>query len=115
MRRVEINPRFVVFTGFFVLLLAYSLYQARFVILGPHINIEYPQDGDLVDSKVFSATGHAENIAYISLNDRPIYIDEHGNFDEKIVAHIGLSTMSIKARDRFGRETEKIVRVVYKE
>lgn len=113
MRSIEINPRLGLFILFAITLIAYSLFQARFIILGPRISIESPRDGQSVDSAVVNMVGRADNIAYISINDRPIFVDEKGNFNEKLIAQAGLSILTVRARDRFGRETEKAIRVVY--
>ncbi len=98
---------------FFVLLVLYILFQARFLILGPVITIDSPRDGDHVSSNVIIVKGKAQNISYISMNDRPIYIDSNGNWSEKFIAPEGLSIIKLSAKDRFGRETEKILRIVY--
>lgn len=99
---------------FFLLLILYTLFQARFLILGPVINIESPHDGELVDQSVIMIKGTAQNIAYISLNDRPIFIDSKGNWNERYALSPGLSVITLRAKDRFGRETEKTLRLVYK-
>lgn len=113
MRKIDITYRTALIALFFLSIILYSLFQARFMILGPRVSIHYPRDGERIDSAVLTMEGHADNIAYISLNDRPIFIDEKGDFKEKLIAEAGLSILTVRARDRFGRETEKSVRVVY--
>jgi hypothetical protein len=56
--------------------------------------------------------GQAANVAYLSLNGRQIFTDEAGAWSEKLVARKGLSIMSVRGKDRLGRETEKQIRVV---
>lgn len=113
MRKIEMTSRTGLILLFFAVLTGYSLFQARFMILGPRVTVIYPQDGTTVDSALVVMKGHADNIAYISLNDRPIFVDENGDFNEKLIAEAGLSILTVRARDRFGRETQKAVRVVY--
>lgn len=113
MKHLDINPKQGLFLILFLLLAAYSLFQARFIILGPSIRVTYPMDGARVEAPVYTLTGVAKNVAYISLNDRPIYLSEKGEFNEKLIAPSGLSIITIRARDRFGRQTEKSIRVVY--
>ena len=96
---------------FFALLGAYVLFQARFIILGPEISIQSPRDGATVPAGLLTLTGTARNIAFISLDDRPIFIDQHGNWSEKLLVPAGLSIMTIKASDRFGRETTKTLEI----
>ncbi len=97
----------------FILLGLYALFQARFIILGPSIYIDSHKDGSLVTENVIILSGRAKNIAYISLNDRPIFIDSKGNWNEKYVVPSGLSVITLRAKDRFGRETEKKLSLVY--
>ena len=113
MSYIEFTPRKILFLVLFLLLGSYSLFQARFLILGPNISIISPKDGARIDSPVVLVEGVAKNIAYISLDDRPIFIDPKGNFSEKLIAPSGLSIITMRARDRFGRQTEKTIRVVY--
>jgi len=114
MRKIsELGSRFWVFFSLFILLVLYSLFQARFLILGPNIRITSPLDGARVESPVVELLGVASNISYISVNDRPIFVNEKGDFDEKLIVPVGLSIITMKAKDRFGRETEKVTRVVY--
>ncbi|MDB5266866.1 MAG: seg [Parcubacteria group bacterium] len=111
--RIEFTPKHIFFGFLFVLLVAYTLFQARFLILGPHLRVDTPIDGATTPTPVVRITGNAQNIAYISLNDRPIFIDAKGNFSEKLIAAPGLDIITLRARDRFGRSTEKEIRVVY--
>jgi hypothetical protein len=113
MRKIEFTPRLGIVIFFFLLLIAYSLFQARFIILGPHISVSSPLDGERVSSPIITIRGNTKNIAYISLNDRPIFINEKGNFEEKLIATPGVDIITIRARDRFGRSTEKQISVVY--
>lgn len=113
MKIPEISPRRIFFSFLFIFLICYSIFQARFKILGPQIEITSPSDGALVSTSVIEITGRAKNIAYISLNDHPIFVDELGNFKEKRVVSKGQSIATIKAKDRYGRETERKIRIVY--
>jgi len=97
---------------FFVLLVVYALFQGRFVILGPQIQIDTPKDNAILTSNVLVVSGRAENVAYLSLDGRQIYTDKDGNWSEKLIAPLGISILELRARDRFGREIEKTIRVV---
>jgi hypothetical protein len=101
--------------GFLIIIALYALFQARFIILGPTLSLISPLDGYVASSSLITVVGRARNATFISLDDRPIFLDEHGNFKETILAPKGLSTIIVKARDRFGRETEKTLRIVVNE
>lgn len=100
---------------FLGLIALYAFFQARYLILGPRITILSPLNGSTVDSSLVLVEGIAKNVTYISMNDRPIFLDEKGRFEEKFLAYPGSSTIIIKARDRFGRETERITKIVLTE
>lgn len=81
----------------------YIAFQARFLIAGPSITLlqELPvaQAGEVV-----MIEGIAKNIVAITLNDRPIFINEDGRFVEPLILENGYSIMTLRARDRYGRE-----------
>jgi len=111
---VDIKPKYGLLIIVFVLLTAYSLYQARILLTGPRIQIDNPKDGQTVEDPLVIVEGQSKNIAWISLNDRQIFTDENGKWSEKLLVSPGLSIMTVKARDRFGRKTEKNVKIVLK-
>lgn len=112
--KIDIKPKYGFLAILFLLLIVYSLYQARFLILGPQIWIESHKDGEVVTDPQIALGGRAKNVSWISLNDRQIFTDEKGYWSEKLIVSSGTSIMTLKARDRFGRETAKSVMVVLK-
>ncbi len=110
----DIQLRHAVFIIISILLIVYSLYQARALLVGPQVWIESPQDGETVENPLVVIAGQAKNVAWISLNDRQIFTDENGRWSEKLVVSKGISIMTVRARDRFGRETEERVRIILK-
>ena len=92
----------------------YSYYRTKDFIEGPVVTINYPSDGETIYSPVVEITGTAKNISYITLDDRQIYTDESGNFSEKLLLYPGYNIISIKVRDKFDRQKEKVLEVVYK-
>lgn len=104
-------PRYVAIILFFLLIIGYSLFQARFLILGPRISIDYPPDGARAENELVLVQGRAQNAAWLSLNGRQIFTNEEGYWKEKLLLPQGLSIMTVTARDRFGRETEEKIRI----
>ena len=91
----------------------YVLFQARFLILGPRVVIESPRDAEVLTSALVTARGSVTNAAWITLNGKQIFTDEEGRWEEKLLVSPGTSIMTVRVRDRFGREREKSVRVIY--
>ncbi|OHA89811.1 MAG: hypothetical protein A3C70_00965 [Candidatus Zambryskibacteria bacterium RIFCSPHIGHO2_02_FULL_43_14] len=110
--KIDLRPKHAFFIILFILLIVYFLYQARFLILGPQVWIDNPQNDEIVEGSIIIMEGRSSNIAWISLNDRQIFTDEYGKWSEKLIVSPGLSIMTVKARDRFGRETKESVRIV---
>lgn len=100
--------------GFLGLLcvLAYVTFQARFLITGPQIVIT-EEIGVVQNQRQVFLTGHAYNISHLWMNDRPIFTDAQGNFKEALVLENGYTITTLRAEDRYGRETKAVRQFVY--
>lgn len=98
----------------FVFVISYGFFNARKMIFGPQIEIYSPQENTETETNVAKVKGVAQNIAFISLNEKPIYVDLEGNFEEKLLLYPGSNIINIKARDRFKKEIEKTIKIYYK-
>ncbi len=97
-----------------IIFIGYTLYEIQKVVLGPRIEVLSPNSGIMVSNSFTEISGVAKNIKEISLDDRKIYTDEQGNFKEQLLLAYGYNAMVLKATDKFGRKTEKVVEVIYK-
>lgn len=102
----------IISIAFFTLIALYALFQGRFLILGPRIILNTPIEESMVDAGAIVASGVVKNVSSLTLNDRLIYTDTEGRFEEKLVVSRGINIIKLVGKDRFGRETEKLVRVV---
>ena len=107
--------RAIIITVFILTIVGYSLFQANKFITGPKIYINSPTDGETTATSSVDIAGQAKNIAFISLDDKPIFIDEQGNFSEKLLLYPGYNIIKMFAKDHFGRTTEKQIGVVYQQ
>lgn len=104
----------ILLIAFFVLIIVgYGLFQSKKILNGPSITITSPTSGDVVTKSDIDISGQAKNISAISLNDRPIFIDESGNFSEKLMLYPGYNIIRIRAEDKFGSSVEKNLELVY--
>jgi Glucodextranase, domain B len=92
-------------------LVAYGLFQSKKLIEGPQITIFEPQNGATLTGDLVTIRGVAKNIAYIWLDDTPIFVDNNGQFDEQLVVPQGYSTIKVSAQDKFGKKTQELIRV----
>lgn len=105
----------VKFTGLAIALLfvlAYAVFQARFLISGPQISLTESLDFRQNVQQI-SLTGKTYNISRLWLNDRPIYTDAKGNFNETLVLENGYTIATLRAKDRYGRETTVTKQFMY--
>jgi hypothetical protein len=104
----EISFRTVVKSSLVLLILmsvaAYVVFQARFLITGPQLYLTNESE-QLVNERQITLEGSAANISRLWMNDRPIYTDAQGNFKEALVLENGYTLATIRAEDRYGRET----------
>jgi hypothetical protein len=83
---------------------AYVAVQARFLIIGPQLRLT-AEPAHLVNHRQIVLAGSAANISRLWLNDRPIFTDAQGNFRESLVLENGYTGLTVRAEDRYGRET----------
>lgn len=92
---------------FLVAFVFYGFFESYRLISGPKIEISTPADGEYFTDPLIDVKGVTKNISFISLDDRPIFIDRDGNFEEKLILSPGYNIMSIKGQDKFGKYIEK--------
>jgi hypothetical protein len=102
-----------IFSALLLLIIGYSAFQARKIIAGPDLTITSPTIEGIMTDPYIQVTGVAKNIKEISLNGRPIYIDEQGNFNERLVLIAGYNIIELEAKDKFNKETKKTIELVY--
>ncbi len=91
-----------------MLIIAYVMYQARFLLEGPKLYLIDEPD-NVQNSQIVYLRGKASNISTIRLNGRQIFTDRTGYFDEALLLENGYTIATIQATDRYGR-TQRIVK-----
>lgn len=92
--------------------MGYALFETRTYLSGPQIIVENPPPGASVLNPLIEIRGIANNVSAITLNDNPIYTDEKGRFNEKVLLSQGYNVMEVIVHDRFGREKHEQIEVV---
>lgn len=113
-RKLKLNLKILAGSVFLLMIFGYSFYQSRNIFTGPMITVNEPENGSTVSEQMIKISGIVKNIKKISLNDRFIYIDEAGAFNEKLLLSDGYNIIKISAWDKFDKKTEKLIEVVYK-
>jgi hypothetical protein len=113
MIKLGLNRIQVIFGSLLVFaIIMYSLFAFWDYIDGPKLDITFPHHGYSTSSALITVTGIAKRAQFISLNDRPIYIDEQGNFKETLLLNPGYTIIEMFVRDRFGREKSSLIYVL---
>lgn len=108
----NIRKFIIVFSAF--ILVAYGLFNARNIIIGPTLELFSPDKDMETSTNLLKINGQAANVVFISINNKPIFIDTEGLFEEKLLLSPGSNIIEVKARDRFKQEIKKIVKIYYK-
>jgi hypothetical protein len=95
-----------------VLTIGFVVFQSRFLITGPRIVLIPPAEGPQ-NNRQITLVGDAYNISRLWLNDRPIYTDAKGRFEEALVLENGYTVATLRAEDRYGRTTKISTPLVY--
>ncbi len=91
----------------------YSYFQSRNLIRGPLVSLSMLPTGSTVASALVAVKGTASNISFISLNDRQIFVDKDGKFNEELLLSPGYNMWTIQAKDKFGRIVTKKIELVF--
>ncbi len=115
--REKVNLYLKISSWVFVIafLIIYSYIEARDLISGPSIEITYPADGELISNQILTITGEAKNISNLSMNNRPIFTNESGKFQEKLILNDGYNIIEFTASDRFNKKVSKKLELVFKQ
>ena len=108
------NIKITIILLLILLVVGYTLYEVQRIVMGPKIIIDSPKNGITVSTSSLEIIGTTKNINDISLDDRKIFVDEKGDFDEVLLLSPGYNVIDMKASDKFDSETEKTLEVIYK-
>lgn len=84
----------------------YLAYQINFLFAPPKIILTYPTQDITVNQTVIKVEGISDPSAQLTINGKPVYIDQSGRFSKKISLNPGKNILEIKAQNRFGKKNE---------
>jgi hypothetical protein len=113
-RETKFYLKAILITIFLVALFSYGVFEVWNYATGPKIILSSPTNGTAVSESLISIAGQVKNTRKITLNDRAVTVNELGKFNEKILLSYGYNVLELKAEDRFGKETEQKLQIVYK-
>lgn len=99
---------------FVAVILGYAYFQSELLAHGPQFTFIEPASGTMFEEPLVNIRGKVERVSDITLNGDHIFIDEEGNFSEKILLSPGQNIITLEAQDKFGRKITKILELIYK-
>lgn len=105
----------LLFIPLLVVVVLYTALQTRDLIRGPQITITSPLMGQKLAEAAVDITGRAELISHLYLNDNPIFTDQHGGFNQKLLLAPGYNIIKLEAKDRFNRTISKTIQLIYQD
>lgn len=106
--------KFLFITLMFFVAGTYTYFKMKNLLTGPVLTIVSPQNGATMATSTIVVSGVAKNVASIYLDDRPIPIDEKGNFSEVMALIPGYNILTVRGADKFNKETSSTIELVYK-
>ena len=101
----------IALVAFFLIVIFYAYYEARGLLFGP--NIKTSSAVTVSHDRFITIRGKAERISELSMNGKPVPVTEEGAFDEPYLLVNGYNRIFLRARDKYGRASEKVVEIIY--
>lgn len=109
-----LTPRIIIICVVFLFIVGCFWYLFREVnsfVSSPRLFITKPVDGTKIELKTTEVAGIAEKDSLLFINDQPVLVNEKGEFSQDIGLQEGLNKITIRARNRFDKESVKSVSI----
>lgn len=104
-QRTRISQGVIVFFSIFVILILYVIFQYRYAIINPPLEVIQPTEKQVVSTQEVVVTGKTDPTVSVYVNNVSVSLNQNGEFTKTIDAFTGKSIIVIKAVNTFGRET----------
>ncbi len=108
------NVGLVLFVALILLSLLYFLFGMRNVGKGPEVLINTPAEGVVVNEPVVAIEGQVANVSEVQINGSPVLVRDGNMIKEQLVLQPGENQFEFRAKDKFGNETSKTIKIIYK-
>jgi cytoskeletal protein RodZ len=90
--------------------IGYLVFQYRDAFLNPPLEITSPKEGIILSSQI-KVTGKTDSNCTIYIDKDAVTVDQSGNFEKVINVFPGKVTITVKAINKFSKETERKVQI----
>ena len=111
--RVKIQESLLIVGGLLILFLGFLFFQYRSAFFAPSLSIFSPKEG-AVFSKDVVIVGKADSEATVTVNNQPVSLNDSGEFKKYLTFFPGKTAITVKAKNRFGKEKVVKIEVVVK-
>lgn len=89
-------------------------YKYNETLSSPQLDITKPQTNDVVESDLIDVFGKTDSDAILKINNEKITIGTDGNFSTSLKLSEGINTFKFTASNPFGKETVRILHIIYR-
>lgn len=114
-KRFILTPRLMVFgliALVFIGLIGYIFYSAKNFTSPPNLEISSPVQESVIRQDSVEVIGKTDEGATLKINDQVVYLDDRGNFHEKVKLQPGLNNIELCATNRVKKETIKVIKIL---
>jgi cytoskeletal protein RodZ len=104
LKRLRIQQSLLIASTVLILFLGYLFFQYRAAFLPPSLTITSPQQNSTT-SKEITVSGKADSTASVFVNNQPVTVGNDGEFSKRLTLFPGNATVSVRAENRFGKQT----------
>lgn len=95
----------------FAVFLGYILFQYRYAFINPPLRVDTPKENEVISASYIKVTGKTDSNATVYVNKDAVVVEESGSFEKTVNVFPGKATITVKAVNKFMRQTEKKIEV----
>jgi cytoskeletal protein RodZ len=103
-RRIKIQESLLLVAGLIIIFFGFIFFQYKSAFFAPPLSISSPKEGSTL-SRETTIVGKTDSDATVTVNNEPVSLDSDGKFSKKLELFPGKTTITVKAKSRFGKET----------
>ena len=105
LKRFKIRQAVILIALLFIFLLGFLVFQYRYAFINPSITLTSPSEMSVLSSSTILVLGKTDPNSTITVNDEQVSVDSEGAFKKETTAFPGKTTITVKAVNRFGKQT----------
>ncbi len=103
-RRMKIHQSLLLAGAVIIVFLLYLLFQYRAAFIPPYLEVSEPAENSVTSAELV-VKGKADTNATVYVNDQSVTVNNKGEFSRRLMLFPGKTSISVKAVNRFGKES----------